>query len=168
MPSHRRIRDARRAERREARLEQLAAPTARSGGPPGAQRPLQPNERNAFVCGHCGRPVGQTVSGGHHRNHCPHCLYSLHVDDRTMGDRTSACGGLMEPIARFRRPKGEEVVVHRCLRCGQERHNRVAADDRLSVLRGLPEVEPRQTVRGAPADAIAPATPPGSALRDNG
>ena len=60
----------------------------------------------------------------------------------------------MAPVASFRRPSGEEVIVHRCQRCGLERHNRIAADDRLSVLRGLPEIAPRQTIRGTPADAI--------------
>lgn len=72
-----------------------------------------------------------------------------------MGDRASTCGGLMAPIARFLRPKGEEVIVHKCERCGLERHNRLAADDSLTVLRGLPVVEPRQTVRGTRADALA-------------
>lgn len=158
MPSHRRNRDARRAERRNARLEQVAARNSRRDELLAAKPALTPNEQNAFTCGHCGRPIGPTVSGGHHRNHCPLCLYSLHVDDRKMGDRASVCGGLMEPVATFRRPKGEDVVVHRCQRCGLERHNRVAADDSLNVLRSLPEVEPRQTVRGTAANAIAAPT----------
>lgn len=156
MPSHRRIRDARRAERRDSRLEQVAARNARRDELLAAAPNRKPNEQNAFTCGHCGRPIGPTVSGGHHRNHCPLCLYSLHVDDRRMGDRASVCGGLMEPVATFRRPKGEEVVVHRCQRCGLERHNRIAADDSLLVLRGLPVVDPRQTIRGTTADAIVP------------
>ena len=155
MPSHRRDRDARRSERRDAREQQVVARTARRTGMPAPTPRPTPNERDPFTCGHCGQRVGPTVSGGHHRNHCPHCLYSLHIDDRTMGDRASDCGGLMAPVATFRRPKGEEVIVHRCERCGLERHNRLAADDSLLVLRTLPEVEPRQTVRGTPADALS-------------
>lgn len=94
------------------------------------------------------------VSGGHHRNHCPICLYSLHVDDREMGDRASRCGGQMAPIGTFRRQRGEQVILHRCLRCGQERHNRVAADDRMAAVRQLPEIEPRFTPRGSAADSL--------------
>ncbi len=155
MPSHRRTRDARRAERRAEREQQVSARTARRTQMLAPKPTPAPNERDPFTCGHCGERVGPTVSGGHHRNHCPHCLYSLHIDDRTMGDRASQCGGLMAPVATFRRPKGEEVIVHRCERCGLERHNRLAADDSLGVLRGLPEVEVRQTIRGTPADALA-------------
>ena len=29
----------------------------------------------------------------------------------------------------FARPNGEQVLVHRCLGCGFERHNRIAGDD---------------------------------------
>lgn len=155
MTSHRRTRDARRAERRDAREQQVVARNVRRADVLASTPAPTPNERDPFTCGHCGERVGPTVSGGHHRNHCPHCLYSLHIDDRRMGDRASTCGGLMAPVATFRRPKGEAVIIHRCERCELERHNRLAADDSLLVLRGLPEVEPRQTVRGTPADALS-------------
>jgi hypothetical protein len=58
----------------------------------------------------------------------------------------------MAPAGLFARPDGEQVLVHRCLTCGFERHNRVAADDNpLAVLR-LPLVPPRtQPRRGAVA-----------------
>jgi hypothetical protein len=88
--------------------------------------------------------VGPTVSGGRNRNHCPHCLYSRHVDASTPGDRASDCGASMQPVGVFLRPKGEQVVVHRCLGCGFERHNRIAADDSDSLLDALPGVEPRR------------------------
>jgi 6-phosphogluconate dehydrogenase len=50
----------------------------------------------AFLCTHCDRAIPGTAPGTVHRNHCPHCLWSLHVDLRT-GDRRSACRGPMEP-----------------------------------------------------------------------
>jgi hypothetical protein len=81
--------------------------------------------------------------GGRHRNHCPFCLHSRHVDGRTPGDRASRCGSTMAPVAVFERPGGEQCVVHRCLGCGFERHNRVAADDDAMVLMRLPVVAPR-------------------------
>lgn len=81
--------------------------------------------------------------GGRHRNHCPFCLHSRHVDGRTPGDRASTCGSTMAPVGVFERPGGEQCVVHRCLGCGFERHNRVAADDDAAVLMRLPIVAPR-------------------------
>jgi hypothetical protein len=35
----------------------------------------------------------------------------------------------MQPIGVAFRPNGEQMIVHRCLGCGAERRNRVAADD---------------------------------------
>ena len=92
--------------------------------------------------------AGQTQYGGRHRNHCPYCLYSLHVDGRVPGDRASDCGSRMAPVGVFARPKGEQVLVHRCLGCGFERHNRIAADDDIVAVMRLPVVAPR-FVRGA-------------------
>jgi len=33
--------------------------------------------------------VGPTLGGGRHRNHCPFCLHSRHVDDARPGDRVA-------------------------------------------------------------------------------
>lgn len=69
----------------------------------------------------------------------------------------------MAPVGVFARPSGEQVILHRCLGCGLERHNRIAADDNpLAVLR-LPPVPPRiggrgveqSSGRGVEEDAIA-------------
>jgi RNHCP domain len=98
---------------------------------------------DSFTCGHCKRFVGPLPSGGHHRNHCPYCLYSRHVDAVRSGDRASACGGIMAPIGAFQRPNGEHVLVHRCERCGFERFNRLGADDDFELTLALPVVEPR-------------------------
>jgi predicted nucleic acid-binding Zn-ribbon protein len=49
----------------------------------------------------------------------------------------------MEPIGAFTRPKGEHVIVHRCLKCGFERFNRIAADDDFALVLKLPSVPPR-------------------------
>ena len=85
--------------------------------------------------------VGPVPYGGRHRNHCPYCLYSRHVDGRIPGDRAGDCGGAMAPTGAFVRPKGEHVVVHRCLVCGFERYNRIAADDDFDLVLSLPLVE---------------------------
>lgn len=36
---------------------------------------------DSFTCRVCGRPVVPAGAGSDHRNHCPNCLSSLHVDD---------------------------------------------------------------------------------------
>ena len=67
-------------------------------------------------------------AGTDHRNHCPNCLSSLHVDIEP-GDRESDCGGIMDPIAVWTRKNGEWAIIHRCRRCGKLSSNRIAADD---------------------------------------
>ena len=86
---------------------------------------------DTFVCKVCGRTVIPENAGSDHRNHCPNCLSSLHVDIDP-GDRASDCGGIMEPVAVWVR-KG----IHRCKRCGVLHSNRVAADDNFMKLMSI-------------------------------
>lgn len=83
---------------------------------------------DTFTCKVCNRPVFPHGAGSGHRNHCPNCLASLHVDEEP-GDRASGCGGIMEPVGVWVRKNGEWAVIHRCRRCGKLSSNRVAADD---------------------------------------
>lgn len=101
------------------------------------------SSEEVFKCRHCHRFVCPLPYGGHHRNHCPFCLYSRHVDERKSGDRLSPCGASMEPIGHFQRPNGEYVLVHRCLDCELERFNRIAADDDFELVLALPALPPR-------------------------
>ena len=87
----------------------------------------------AFLCAHCHNTVPGSAPGTVHRNHCPHCLWSLHVDLKT-GDRRSACRGPMEPVAVGIQANGEWSIVHRCARCGMVRMNRIAGDDNEVLL----------------------------------
>ena len=103
----------------------------------------KPRQSEEFRCRHCGAFVGAVMFGGKHRNHCPWCLFSRHVDGEKPGDRASSCRGLMAPIGAFTRPKGEHVIVHRCLSCDFERHNRIAADDDFDLVLRLPAIAPR-------------------------
>ena len=82
----------------------------------------------SFTCRLCGRLVVSAGAGSDHRNHCPNCLTSLHVDEEP-GDRSADCGGVMEPIGVWVRRGGEWAVIHRCRRCGKLSSNRSAADD---------------------------------------
>ena len=87
----------------------------------------------AFLCTHCHNTIPGSAPGTIHRNHCPHCLWSLHVDLKT-GDRRSSCRGPMEPIAIGIQSNGEWSIVHRCTRCGMIRMNRIAGDDNEVLL----------------------------------
>lgn len=89
-----------------------------------------------FTCKVCGWPVVPAGAGSSHRNHCPNCLYSLHLD-REPGDRASDCHGRMEPIGVWVRKNGEWAIIHRCLRCGKIGSNRIAADDNPMKLMAL-------------------------------
>lgn len=89
-----------------------------------------------FICVHCRKTVVPPQSGTMNRNHCPHCLYSLHLDMRP-GDRRSGCKGDLEPIAIWVQPNGEWSIIHRCVRCGMIKTNRIAGDDDETVLLAL-------------------------------
>jgi hypothetical protein len=138
-------------ERRWAAEPRRAPDGSGFGAAPRRRGPTRAARTGAesFKCRHCRAFVGPTIGGGRHRNHCPLCLHSRHVDGKRPGDRASECGSLMAPVARFDRPDGEPVLVHRCLGCGFERHNRLAADDNILLLARLPLVAPHS---GRPSD----------------
>jgi len=98
-----------------------------------------------FTCRHCNMYVScaPELAGVQNRNHCPHCLWSRHLDGRVAGDRRSACRAAMRPIGlttKLRRNKyaserdGELMVIHRCTVCAKVAVNRIAADDSAAAL----------------------------------
>ena len=98
-----------------------------------------------FTCMNCRNFVSAeaVLSGVHHRNHCPFCLSSRHLDLFEAGDRLSACKGRMKPVAltvkRTRKKytdesQGEIMLVHQCEGCGKISINRIAADDSIDSL----------------------------------
>ncbi len=104
----------------------------------GAQIRTNPIARDeSFSCVHCGRDAPK--GGRRPRDHCPHCLHSLHVDI-VPGDRAADCAGLLIPLRLVASPKGA-MIQYRCARCGAERRNRVLDDlavpDDPAALRGL-------------------------------
>ena len=75
----------------------------------------RPHQRaESFRCAHCRLDVSMRAPGTAHRNHCPACLTSKHVDDHRPGDRAAECHARMEPIAITVRGDGEWVLIHRC------------------------------------------------------
>lgn len=88
---------------------------------------------HTFRCSHCRRDVPIDAVGTAHRNHCPACLWSKHLDVEP-GDREADCGASMEPIAIAVRKGGEWLLVHRCHGCGTLSSNRTAGDDNPLLL----------------------------------
>lgn len=80
-----------------------------------------------FTCTHCGAMV-TPLENGSVRNHCPVCLWSVHVDEFP-GDRASTCGGPLEPVGVEYSGKKGWIIVHKCQRCGAIRKNKAALDD---------------------------------------
>ena len=91
---------------------------------------------DAFICKVCGWPVVSAGAGSSHRNHCPNCLSSIHLDNEP-GDRRSECHGRMDPSGVWVRKNGEWAVIHRCRCCGKICSNRTAADDNPMKLMAL-------------------------------
>ena len=89
-----------------------------------------------FICKVCGKEVVPEGAGSDHRNHCPNCLSSVHVDEEP-GDRASDCEGVMEPIAVWVKKNGEWCLIHRCRKCGKLSTNRIAADDNPALLMSI-------------------------------
>lgn len=85
-------------------------------------------KKEDFICERC----GEKVQGSGYTNHCPKCLWSKHVDVNP-GDRQSNCQGMMEPVD-LELKKEEQVIIHKCVKCGFEKKNKVAKDDDFDVL----------------------------------
>lgn len=81
-----------------------------------------------FICANCQKKV----MGDGYTNHCPDCLFSVHVDENP-GDRQSKCGGLMKPIG-LTKKHGEDKLIHYCQKCGQEKVNRLSPNDNQKAL----------------------------------
>jgi len=90
----------------------------------------------SFTCKNCNHFVLPEGAATSHRNHCPKCLTSIHVDV-IPGDRASLCGSLMEPISVWVRKNGEWAIIHRCRGCGEISSNRIAADDNPTLLMSI-------------------------------
>ena len=86
-----------------------------------------------YPCAACGQDIPAAGAGTRHRNHCPHCLSSVHLDN-VPGDRAAGCGGVMEPVGVWVREDGEWAILHRCKTCGIFHSNRIAADDNPALL----------------------------------
>lgn len=99
-------------------------------------RPPEQAKPAWLQCRHCRMEFSLDAPGTRHRNHCPWCLWSVHLDDKP-GDRASDCRGSMEPVAIQAQADGEWRIVHQCCTCAVVHINRVAGDDSERELLGL-------------------------------
>ena len=83
---------------------------------------------SGFVCENCKREVAPL--GYSSRNHCPFCLWSLHLDENP-GDRAADCGGDMEPIRVAPDARRGYVIFHKCVKCGAESCCRAAHEAKV-------------------------------------
>ena len=88
-----------------------------------------------FICENCGKKV----IGNGWTNHCPYCLYSKHIDINP-GDRSCNCLGLMKPIE-IQQKNGNFIILHKCLKCGFERKNKIAENDNFDLILKLSKKE---------------------------
>lgn len=89
---------------------------------------------SGFICENCKKSVPPL--GYSSRNHCPFCLWSIHLDENP-GDRASECKGQMVPVAAEPDPKKGFVITHKCKKCGAIRRCRAASDDDVSLIISL-------------------------------
>jgi len=89
-------------------------------------------ENIGFLCTNCNQNVSE-IKKGTIRNHCPFCLFSVHLDV-VPGDRKAECGGLMRPARVKSHSKKGWQIVHKCDVCGHEQPNRTADDDCVDAI----------------------------------
>jgi len=98
-------------------------------------------------CGNCGNIFSLSVPGGKHRDHCPLCLYSVHIDNKP-GDRNAWCGAgthdnwtpsKLVPVG-ITTLNHVPSIAYKCEKCGAVKINKNATDDNKQLLDKLPEV----------------------------
>lgn len=92
----------------------------------------------SFTCIHCGYevlPLGYTA-----RDHCPKCLYSIHLDINP-GDRKSLCYGILKPIGIEKNKKRDYKIIYRCEKCHEIHKNVAAVDDDMDEIIKLSVVD---------------------------
>jgi DNA-directed RNA polymerase subunit RPC12/RpoP len=83
-----------------------------------------------FTCINCHKHVSKLEYSA--RDHCPYCLYSLHVDINP-GDRLNTCKGLLKPIE-IEKYKDTYKIIYKCEKCGELHKNIIAKDDDMNKL----------------------------------
>lgn len=81
-----------------------------------------------FTCFNC----SATVKGNGYTNHCPECLWSLHVDI-IPGDRANPCRGKMQPIKVLCKTD-DYKIIHICQSCKEQTRVKSVEQDNFDAL----------------------------------
>ncbi len=84
----------------------------------------------SFICKNCKNLVKKLEYSA--RDHCPNCLYSMHVDVNP-GDRLNTCMGLLKPIG-IEKYRDTYKIIYKCLKCGEIHKNIMANDDNMDLI----------------------------------
>lgn len=90
-----------------------------------------------FICENCGKNVEKLNYTA--RDHCPHCLYSKHLDIMP-GDRLNECHGMLKPIG-IEKFKDSYKIVYKCIKCSQLHKNIMANDDNMDIIIELSKIQ---------------------------
>lgn len=82
-----------------------------------------------FICKNC----NFEVKGNGYTNHCPNCLYSLHID-KYPGDRQESCLGLMMPVDIITKGGEAKYVIHSCQLCKITKRNILNPNDSVKAI----------------------------------
>lgn len=102
-----------------------------------------------MTCANCKQVFDLSLPGSTHRDHCPHCLCSVHIDTRP-GDREVWCGegepcttnfkhAILRPIAKSSE-QYPAYIQYQCEKCSKEKINIQAFDDNQELLDQLPVI----------------------------
>lgn len=101
-------------------------------------------------CSFCHKLFSMDMVNGRHRNHCPHCLHSVHVDVAP-GDRMAWCGtgtkgdnddwtpSILTPIGITDQYENKSIIS-KCEKCGVIKVNKIATDDNQQEISRLPDM----------------------------
>lgn len=83
-----------------------------------------------FICKNCNKQVSKLNYTA--RDHCPYCLYSIHIDINP-GDRLNTCLGLLKPIG-IEKYKDTYKIIYKCEKCNMLHKNIMARDDDMNII----------------------------------
>ncbi len=81
-----------------------------------------------FVCKNCQKEV----KGDGYTNHCPFCLWSMHVDINP-GDRKEQCRGMMKPVG-VKVYTSKYIIYYQCTKCGFKHKVKARNNDNIDKI----------------------------------
>ena len=82
-----------------------------------------------FRCSNC----GAIIKGNSYTDHCPICLWSMHVDINP-GDRANECLGTMKPVSAIADRRGTYTITYKCTKCGKIKKVKASPHDKVEAL----------------------------------